>query len=150
MDYRNETNQDIFQIEVDEVAKSYMLETARWAKFLAILGFIAVGLVFLLAIVLFIFIIGNGNAFDLSNGSQIGFKALVYAIGAPLYFYPAYALYKFSRLIKTALVTSNKLLFDNALKYLKGLFKYLGILAIINIALVGLGIALVAIASAFH
>src|SRR6185437_11613645 len=150
MDYRNEGSQDIFKIEVDEIAKSYMLETARWAKFLAILGFIGIGLLFLSSIILFIVIIVNGNAFDLSNNSQIGIEALVYVIGAPLYFYPVFALYKFSRLIKTAIATSNKQLFDKAFKFLKGLFKYMGIIAIINIALIGLVITLMAVAAAFH
>ena len=46
----NETiseNQENSGISLNEEIKEYLMETAKWAKFLSILGFIGIGLMFL-------------------------------------------------------------------------------------------------------
>jgi len=48
MENFNRDNSEIFSMDVDDHAKITFLEMARWTKFLAILGFIVIGLLFLL------------------------------------------------------------------------------------------------------
>ena len=45
---QNENN----HLEIDHVGRAYILETVRWTKFLAILGFIVMGLVFISGLLL--------------------------------------------------------------------------------------------------
>jgi hypothetical protein len=128
---------DIFKLEVDITAKSYMLETARWAKFLAILGFIFMGLGLIFVIFMGSFMTSLGGLYGAMSSSILIVYMLLF-IG--LYFYPVYALLKFSSLVKPALQTANQQQFNEALKYLKNMYKYIGILMIVILALYGVGI----------
>lgn len=67
----------------------------------------------------------------------IGFT-LLYLLIAALYFYPTYALYKYSVLIKPAIANADTEMFNRAIGYKKAMFKYMGILMIIVIALYAL------------
>ena len=131
--------ESIFNLGIDEEARAHMLETVRWGKFLAILGFVFLGLLILFG-VLSGFII---SAFDQSNvftaGMGIGMM-FVYLLIAAIYFYPTWALYKFSVLSKQALHTHNQQQFNQSLRYLKNIFKFFGIITIIMLALYGIGI----------
>lgn len=143
----------IFHLEVDELAKAHMLETARWAKFLAIVFFILFGLV-LVSMVAMIALVSNiSNKYGASGAdvaalnSGVSIISIIVALG--LYFYPVYALYKFSSVLKTGINTANQEEFNRALGYQKSMFKYMGILTIIalvfyGIAIVFMGVGLIA------
>ena len=124
----------VFNLGVDEEAKSYMLEAARWGKFLAIIGFIGLALMLLG----FLFLGDYMSAY--SSGANLGPTGrMIYGIiVVAICFYPVYALLKFSNLIKPALLTSNQQMFNTAFRYLKGMFKYYGILMIIMLGLYAL------------
>lgn len=129
----------LFNLGIDEIARAHMLETVRWGKFLAILGFIFLGL-------LIVFGLLSGfvlSAFDQTNtfsaGMGIGMM-FVYLLIAGIYFYPTWALYKFSVLSKQALHTYNQHLFNDSLRYLKNVFKFFGIVTIVMLGLYGIGI----------
>ncbi len=122
---------------IDETGKAHFLEMAKWTKFLAIMGFVLIGIMILAGIFM-------GSAFARISGSAavgaisgIGFT-LIYIILAGIYFYPTYALYKFSTLIKPAVAHSDTALFNEAISYKKNLFKYMGILMIIVLAMYAL------------
>lgn len=134
----------IFNLQVDEVSKSYLLEGARWAKFLAIIGFISIGLMVIFGL------IGAVAMTSYSSSSPLGFLGgtgilLLYVLLAAIYFYPIFALFKFSSNIKPAILSSNQAQFNTALRYLKSLFKFLGIFTIIFIALYILFIVIIAL-----
>jgi hypothetical protein len=65
---------------------------------------------------------------------------VVYILVVCLYFYPVFALLKFSNLIKPAVQAANKEQFNNAFRYLKNMFKYIGILTIIFLSFYGIAI----------
>ena len=133
--FRDEKN--IFGLQIDEVAKSNMLETARWTKFLGIVYIIFLAL-FLLAMLFM------GAAFSSLGGSS-GLAALG-TVGMVLYMlimialviYPIYALMKYSNTIKPALLTGNQQQFNEATGSMKGFFKYIGILVIVVLGLYAL------------
>lgn len=127
------------KIIVDETARAYMLEIGRWGKFLAIAGFIFMGLLLLLSIVMAISFSSLADGFGGSGGLHPAFSAIILALMIAIYFYPIYALYKYAVQIKAALATENQELFNSAFGYLKGMFKYMGIFMIIIIGCYVLG-----------
>ena len=136
MENYNHNKPDIFTLEVDEYGKATFLEMTRWTKFLAILGFVMIGLMLLF---------GVGMAMMASTFSQMStnpmgniggvgiFIVVLFAIG--VYFYPIYALLKYSSGMKLAMQTNSKEQFNSAIMYLKNMFKYIGILMIIFLCL---------------
>lgn len=136
MDVFNNKEEGIFNLSVDETTRSYMLETARWGKFLAIISFICMGLLILVGL-FFAFSSSAGQSSILALGTGIGVM-IVYVILAAIYFYPVWALFRFSVLSKKALNTYNQHLFNESLRYLRNIFKFLGIVTIITLALYGI------------
>lgn len=145
----------LFNFGVDEEAKGYLLDTARWSKFLAVVGFVSLGILLLAGVfmstILASFSRQMGGGSGINSGS--GFSGLMiglYVLLAVLYFFPIYYLFKFSVMIKPALLSANQAQFNKALSYLRGAFRYIGILTLIVlcfyaiaflIAMVGFAIA---------
>jgi hypothetical protein len=143
MDRLFKQEQEIFSIGVDETAKAHLLETARWTKFIAIFFFIMSALLVVLGLVVAV-VLGNSN--DTSNPvlallGGVGL-AVVYIFFVGLYVYPTWALFKFSKLTNAAMQTSNQQQFNEALKYQKNMYKYMGVLLIIVLALYGISFVL--------
>ncbi len=108
----------------DEI-REYLLETARWGKFLAILGFI--GLV--LMVIFTAFLLGFAG-----SGSE-SIIALVYILMTLLYYFPISYLYQFSVDITNGVNSNDQELFTSGLKNLKSLFKFQGIVTIVGISI---------------
>jgi hypothetical protein len=127
----------IFNLQVDEVAKSYLLETTKWTKFLTVVSLVMMGLVLLA----FIFAGAAMSTVSSSYGGAAGMGALgatgmiiLFIFVFALYFYPIYAMLKFSNLTKAGILSADQQRFNEGLGYLKGAFKYMGILMIIVLA----------------
>lgn len=123
-------------LHLDANSSSYMLETARWAKFLAIIGFVAMAIIMLGAVALMF----NPMAEESGTAYNAGYKTgmfLFYAILVTIFFYPMYALLKFANLIKAAVQNVNQQEFDEAFRYLKNTFKFWGIYTIILLFIYG-------------
>ncbi len=108
----------------DEI-REYLLETARWGKFLAILGFI--GLV--LMVIFIAFLLGFAG-----SGSE-SIIAVVYILMTCLYYFPISYLYQFSVDITNGVNSNDQELFTSGLKNLKSLFKFQGIATIVGISI---------------
>ena len=116
---------------LDDTARYHLLETVRWTKFLAIIGFVITGL-FLVA-ALFIVIIGKSilaMTTEYPGGLAAG-MGIIYIIAAGIYFYPVYALFKFSACMKKGILNDDRQLINDAFRYQKLMYKYMGILMII-------------------
>jgi uncharacterized integral membrane protein len=111
-------------LELDSNALNYLKETRKWSMFLSILGFVFVGLMFLIAII----VLGVGKS--LSPGLHaVAIIPLILMCG--IYFFPIYFLYQFSAYSKLAINQEDHALFAKALMYLKMHYQFIGILAII-------------------
>ena len=125
---------------ITPVIKSALLETAKWTKFLAILGFIAVGILVLIGIFYGTIISFIGSTSTFSQASSLGsfafggFFTIIYILIALLYFFPAKYLYNFSVKLKNAIHSSNQSMLSDAFFNLKSHYKYIGILMIILLA----------------
>lgn len=136
MENYNYNKSDIFNLEVDEYGKSTFLEMTRWTKFLAILGFVMIGLLVLFGVGMAMM---AGTLSQLSNSPMPAGGGMAFMIGTlfivGIYIYPIYALLKYSTGMKLAMNTNSKEQFNSAIGYLKNMFKYMGILAIIILSL---------------
>ena len=129
----------IFNLEINDRVKFILLTMAKWTRFLAILGFIIMGLVMLGFIVFSITSLGNNtNPENNSLAYKIGYIIGGGAVLLGLYFYPTYALLMYSAKLKKAISATNQQDFELAVNYLKNSFKYLGISIIIFIVLYGI------------
>lgn len=117
---------------MEEEVRGALLDAAWWARFLALMSFIFIGLLMAMGIYLVVTMLSlldsTGNA-----GSRYGFAAFIgfYFLLAIVYSYPTYALLKFGSLLKPALETADQDRFNTSMRYLRNLFRYIGILAII-------------------
>ena len=115
---------------IDWRSKEFLKETAKWAKFLAILGFVGIGFMVLGSLVMLFApssLISNG---DFPFGGKI-FMMLLYLAFAVLYYFPISYLYQFSENTKKAIENNDNNAIRNAFEFLKSHYKFMGILTII-------------------
>jgi hypothetical protein len=142
MDQPNPQPSDLFDLQLDQTASSYLGEAGRWARFLSILGFVMCGILVLVGVFMASFISGALSSFG--GGSAMGgtFFTVIYLLIALLYFFPCLYLFHFGFKMKSALQNNDQELLSSALKNLKSCFKFFGILFII--VLVFYALALIA------
>jgi hypothetical protein len=126
---------------IDETSKTQLMEAARWARFLAIVGFVVCALVVLAGIFagsVLQQMMGRFGENDLGTVNMQGVGAMisvVYIGIAILYFFPCLYLYRFANGMKTAFSTYEQDHLNKSFQNLKIMFRYLGILTIIVICL---------------
>ena len=115
---------------IDWRSKEFLKETAKWTKFLAILGFVGIGLMVLGSLVMLFApssLMSNGG---FPFGGKI-FMMLLYLAFAVLYYFPISYLYQFSENTKKAINSNDNVAMRNAFEFLKSHYKFMGILTII-------------------
>ena len=104
--------------------------TSKWAMFLAILGFVSIGVM-----VIFGFFFGIFFSMISKETMPHGFPSylfgLIYLILGAIYFFPILYLYRFSSFIKKALLNNDSEEMDKAFSNLKAHYKFMGILMIV-------------------
>ncbi len=122
-------NSFITNTEINE----YLIETSKWGKFLAIVGYIGLGILVL---------IGIFGSFSLSQisgfpgaGIPMGMLGFLYIIFAAIYYFPINYLFKFSVKIKQGLKTNDINSTISGFQNLKSLFKFMGIFTIVVLSI---------------
>lgn len=116
---------------VTEEIRSYLLETAKWARMLSIVGFIGLGLMVLGA--LFTMIAGASmRAFG--AGEMMG-MSFIYLLFAVLYFFPIMYLYRAATGLRDGAQQGNQSSLTYGFANLKSHYKFVGILTIIVLSL---------------
>ena len=120
------------------MVKDFLAETAKWAYFLSILGYVGIGFIVLAGLV-------AGTLFsamrkmnpDMSSmGSSFGIiMAVVYLLLAALYFFPVYYLNKFASKAKIACATNDSDKLTISFQYLKSHYKFIGIMTLVVFSL---------------
>ena len=138
----NQNQSQIFSLTIDPVIKSHLNETARWGKFLAILGFIICGLIIIIGLffgTIFSSLVNRSPDLsyqgNMSSGSFGALAAVFYIIIAVVYFFPCLFLYRFSTKMKTALNGNEQTDLTLAFQNLKSLFRYVGVITVIVLAI---------------
>jgi uncharacterized membrane protein (DUF485 family) len=123
------------QITLTSASKSFLKETAKWARFLSIIGFVLIALMLILAAF-------STTIFDMAAKMQPGIPenlglsmAITYVVLAIIYFFPVYYLLQFSNKMKKALSTKNDETLANAFEMLKSHYKFIGVFTVITLSL---------------
>ena len=122
-------------LELNEQAVDALRTSAKWSMFLAIMGFIGIGLMIIAALVMASVMSAIPSSPMSSLGNLKGYLTGVYLFMALLYFPPVYYLFKYATDMKTALQNYSSDLVGTALNYLKTHHKYLGISIIVIMSL---------------
>ena len=136
-------NSSLFGLSIDPISKGHLSEAARWARFLAIVGFI----VCILIVIVGIFagsifeMYGNNQYEGFDRGAKVSTRglgavaAVFYVLLALLYFFPCLFLFNFGSRMKAALLSNDQDLLNSSFQNLKKTLRYVGILTIILLSL---------------
>ncbi|TXE11809.1 hypothetical protein FUA26_07020 [Seonamhaeicola algicola] len=124
-----------FELGINSEIKDYLTETVKWSSFLAILGFVGVGLMIFAGIIMGITGAASSGLASAYGAGYASGIALFYIILAAVYFFPVMYLFRFSKSMKSALKQENNNDFAKAFSSLKSHYKFLGIFSIVLISL---------------
>ena len=148
-----ESNQTLFSLTIDPITKSHLSETAKWGRFLAILGMIFLGLLILFFMGIFSFLpsimgfsLPAGTPYNFSTTGFIVIMAFYLIAICAIWFFPLLFLLRFSNQMRAALNGNNQNELNSSFQNLKRLFRYVGIVTIIALAIYVL-IAIIALIS---
>ena|SRR5690606_4169872 len=141
-EFSSSSSSSLFGLSINETNKTELAEAARWAKFLAILGFIMCGLIVLGGIfagtIFSTLMSGNMQEIEgMEGGMPAGFggiMAVFYIIFALIYFFPCLFLFRFANQMKAALATNEQGALNSSFQNLKSMFRFLGIFTIVMLA----------------
>ena len=136
-----EENQEINEqpvLVVTEEIRSYIYETAKWATFLAIVGFVLSGIMVLCAF-LFGALISSNPQFAAMAGelAKAGSAVLtvVFLMYAFAIFYPSLLMFKYASKAKLGILFGEQASLNEAMGKMKSLFKYWGVVTIVIMSL---------------
>ncbi len=114
---------------INSISQENLNSAAKWGKFLAIVGFVFIGLMLIGGLVMqtvmpSLSTYGYGNPF-------LKYIGTVYIFLGLILFFPCFYLLKFSNKMQEALRSSNQESLDNAFVNLKAMFKFYGIVTIV-------------------
>jgi hypothetical protein len=112
--------------------EQHLDETIKWTKFLSIAGFVMLAIM-----VAFPFVFMTLNLPDDFDGFS-GIHFLPMLLLVLIYFFPIYYLFKFSAEARAALRLKDEAFLNNAMKFLKMHYRFMGILLIIVLAIYAL------------
>ena len=120
----------------------YLKSCAKWGKFLAIVGFIGLGLMVILGFFFMAKMTEMYRMYSYSRPSPFpGFLIGIIYIGfALLYFFPTYYLLQFSNKIQAALILKDAYTTEDAFLNLKKMFTFIGIMTIVILSIYVLAI----------
>ncbi len=127
-------NSDLLRspLEVDATASAHFTEMAKWAKFLAVVGFIMCGLIAIFGLFFSAFMSFFSTRYsDMNFAGLGGVMAVIYIIVAIVLFVPNFFLFKFATKMKIALQSSDQLSLNESLDQHRRYYKFLGICMIV-------------------
>ncbi|MEO7264314.1 MAG: DUF5362 family protein [Ferruginibacter sp.] len=129
-----ELNENVLSsnLQVDDIASAHLRETAKWAKFLSIVGFIVSALL-ILGGIFYGSIMSMMPGFN-QGGAQLigsGVVAVLYIIIAAIYTMLSLYLYRFATKMLATLQHSDQQQFNDALNNLRLVYKITGIIIVI-------------------
>lgn len=131
------------QIVITEEIKDYLLVTAKWSKFIAIIGFIGLGILVLMGLLM---MFGLSLFHGLNTGGFFTVPAALYGvlyfILAAVYVIPVLYLYRFAVSIKEGVLRNDEDEMTNGFLNLKKMTKFTGIMTIVILGLYALMIVI--------
>lgn len=144
-------NNSLFDLSITPESRSHLSETAKWAKFLAICGMIALVLVVIFGLyVSFALTRGMSQFENEIRREGLGYSstglgattAVMYILIGVLYFFPLLFLLHFANKMKAALAANDGGMLSESFRNLKKTFRYMGVLTIIGLVFFALALLL--------
>ncbi|MEO8769177.1 MAG: hypothetical protein ABI402_03815 [Ferruginibacter sp.] len=125
------------ELHVDPIAFEHLHATAKWARFLAILGFIFSGLIALGGLFA-ASIFSSFRSITHSPAPMVGtgFITVIYLIIGCIYFFLSLYLYFFASKMITALAVTDQQIFNDSLMNLKRVYRIMGIIMIVYLGFI--------------
>lgn len=143
-----EQNTPLFSLTIDPQAKSHLLETAKWARFLAIVGFVFLAFAVLLGVYSTVAVnrfeedyreMGGLGSEGVLSSAGTG-VAVMYIIMAVIWFFPLLFTLRFANQLSNALQSNNQELLSTSFQNLKVCYRYLGIITVIFLVMIALSL----------
>lgn len=118
---------------LNKTTLNWLYETAKWTRFLAILGFVFIGFMILAAVVMgpVLSFLNQDMAIAAANHNITSITiAAMYGVLAIIYFFPIYYLLQFSQGIIKAYKSDNEEKLNASFQFLKKHFTFIGIMLI--------------------
>lgn len=129
---------------INPEGKSFLIIVAKWSNFMAIVGFVVIGLMIISGISTMTLssVVDEYRDFELFQYYPMSVVALglTNIIAGLISFFPVYYLFKFSEQMRLGMRNDDQERMNTGLKNLKRMVKFLGILTIIYIVILLLGI----------
>jgi MFS family permease len=143
-----ENNPDSRKIEIGEDTLRDINTTRKWTMFLAIIGFIGIGLAIIFGLFAGVFLTIFNTSDALAGFPEWSFFIMIILAGA-IYLFPVFFLFRYSKHSANAVKTLDSRELHKALKNMKAYFVYIGILIIVMLiiyivafAIAGVSVAL--------
>ena len=132
-----DAGQEQEQLVVTEEIRSYIYETAKWTRFLAIVGLVFAAFMALMAFSAGGIIEGLAAAAPGNPLVQLGttFLTVYFLCISLMLFYPSFLLFKYANAANAAVLYADQESFTIAMKNMKSVFKFWGIIAIVVLVL---------------
>jgi hypothetical protein len=125
---------ELEQLTITSAAKGFLKETAKWCKFLSVLGFVGLGLLLLSSF--FISTIYGNMPQAATMPFNLGIvMTVVYILIIAIYVFPLYYLHQFSLKLKKALLSKDNKTLADAFEMLKSHYKFVGVFTIIMLSI---------------
>jgi len=129
MENQSEIKLESKNLELENDGLVYLKEIRKWTNFLSILGFVMLGLMLLVILI----VIPASKPALIGRFEWLAFIPVL--LITFIYFFPIYYLYMFSRYSKQSLINSDASLMTIALKYLKMHYRFMGIMIIVILSI---------------
>lgn len=121
-------------------------ETVKWTKLLAIFGFVFIGVLLVVGVLTSI-VVSNLAEYKSTMSIPEGTSTIVlifFCVVAALLFYPNFTLYRYSVTLSRSLGNNDPALYAKAVRHMRNMFKYTGIvvIAVTALLIVDLAVAL--------
>jgi hypothetical protein len=120
------------KIEIEHETLRHLNSIRKWTMFLAIFGFIILGLYIVIGVIAGTFFAAFSSGVS-NHGISESLIFVLFFVFAAVFFTPLFFLFRFSKFTARAIHTSDKHLLNKAVKNLKSHFIYIGVLVIICI-----------------
>lgn len=139
----------LFELQVDQTASVYLRDAAKWAKFLAVAGFIFCALFVLVAILALTTLSSLFSSMGVSGagGMGAGLIAAIYIAIGVVCFFPCLYLNNFASRMQAALRTNDQEQLNSSFSNMRALYRFVGVLMIIALGIWVVGILALAIFS---
>ncbi|MEX1188189.1 MAG: hypothetical protein WED33_02960 [Bacteroidia bacterium] len=121
-----------FDKSLSSASISFLRESAKWSRFLAIVGFVLIGIFVIVGLLFSSFI---SNAYQGIPSFAI---SLIYIVAAGIWLPPCVFLLRFAKEINRGIDDSDQNSIDAGFSALKSHFKYIGIFTLVILGIYGL------------